>query len=116
MADNSPPTITVGEELYVELGNESIPQTSQFMEVIRNLKQELTYVRNNNECLIKASEEQERMIRELNEKSSHRSIELEGLKRKEVELESKKFESGGESDRMYSKSQKKEENGLTRRV
>jgi len=58
------------------------------MDVIRNLQQELAYLRNKNERLLNTSEEQERMIRELTQNSSHRSMELERLKRKKMVGES----------------------------
>lgn len=79
MAESSPPPVTVGEDLYVKLGT-STPPTSQFMNVIRDSQQELPHLRSNNERFLKDREEQERMIRELTEKSSYIVNELEDQK------------------------------------
>lgn len=87
MIEDSPLAITVGEEIYVELGNGSTPQISQFMDVITNLQQELDHLSNNNEHLQNYSEDQERMIGKLTEKSNHKSMEPKGIKRKKMEAE-----------------------------
>lgn len=76
------------------------------MEVITKLQQELNQLRNRNEHSLKAREEQERMIRELNANSYHRSIKTKGMKRKKVEAESPNYESRAELDRTYLKSKK----------
>lgn len=46
------------------------------------------------------------MIGDLIEKSSHRTIETEALKMKNVETGSEKYESGDYSDKTYQKLQK----------
>ena len=51
------PTITMGEDLYVELGNRATPTNTQFMDFIIDLKQELTYLGRTNERMLMASEE-----------------------------------------------------------
>ena len=69
------------------------------MEVIRNLQHELPYLSSNNERLLKSNVEQERMIRGLNKNYSNKIMEPEMGKGKETE--SKKFESGGESNSAF---------------
>ena len=56
------------------VGGSTTPN-SEILEVIRNLQQELAQLENNNERLLRASEEHEFMIRELKEKYSHKSVE-----------------------------------------
>ena len=50
------------------------------MEVIINLQEELAYLRSNNERLLKASREQEKMISGINENSCQKIVEPEIVK------------------------------------
>lgn len=65
-----------GEELYGELGEGGTASShnSHILDVIRYLQQKLLQPRKRNERLLKASEENEHMIRELIEKSNHKSV------------------------------------------
>lgn len=101
------PSNTGSTDLYIEQGEGATLANAQFLEVIRNLQQELVQLIRSNEWSLKASEEQEKMIRGLTKKSSHKIVEpeLEKLGKKGIELEPS--ESGGESDRTYPRNQKK---------
>ena len=63
------------QDLYVELvgGGAQQHENSQMLEIIRNLHHEMVQIRTSNECLLQASNEQERLIRELTSRSSHHS-------------------------------------------
>ena len=59
-------------------------QNSQLLDMIRDMQREMVQLRTRNEQLLQASQEQERLIRELTSRFSHES-EDHGKKRKEAE-------------------------------
>ena len=87
-----------GAKLYIDLGERATPASAQFLEVIKNL---LVQLRNSNERFLKASEEQEKMIRGMTKKSSDKTMELEVEKTWKEGNEVKPPESGGESNKIY---------------
>ena len=54
MTKLSPPTNMGGEDLYVELGEGNTSLTSQFMDIVNNLRHKLAQLKSSNEQLLKA--------------------------------------------------------------
>ena len=72
-----------GDELYVNLGGEENPTdpNAPLMAIMHQMQREMMQLKNHNERLSLASEEKERLIRELTSQNSHEG-EYAGRKRK----------------------------------
>ena len=84
-----------GARLYVDLGGERNPpdKNSLFLDMVRDMQRKLVQLRTRNARLFQASEEKERLIKELTSWSSHET-EYHGRERKEVETNSEGSEGG----------------------
>lgn len=99
--EETSPTSTRGEEMHVELGEEgSATLSSQLVEIVNTLQLQLAQLRRSIERILKSSEEWKKLIRDQTEKSSHKSVEIEGMKN----TNSDQLESGGDSERGGSES------------
>ena len=63
MMEKSPPAITSGEDCSVDLCEDRTSLPSQFVDIVRIQQQELPQLRRINEWLIKASEQEEKLIK-----------------------------------------------------
>lgn len=73
------------DELYVDLGGENNPvdPNAPLMAMIHRMQREMMQLKNHNERLSLASEEQDKLIREFTSRNSHKG---EGLGKGESEL------------------------------
>lgn len=71
-----------------------MPLATEFLEVVRDLRHELADVRDDHECMLKASEEQEKLIKDLNEKLINKTLDAKFDRDKENPLKGKSDDHG----------------------
>lgn len=63
MMEKSPPSITSGDDVFVDLCEDITSLPSQFVDIVRILQQELPQLQSINQWLLKASKQEEKLIK-----------------------------------------------------